>query len=266
MQKVYLSILTFIIISISSSCNYNNTVVKDINNNKSIAITKAHGSSGYEQYKKWILSNDSTIIIYDLYELSLDSAEKIMNIVDGLIISGGPDVNPSLYGEDSMAYICQTPDKYRDSLEYLSIKNAYDNNLPILGICRGQQILNVYFGGSLINDIPSQIGNKIIHSSDSIKANHFIIINNNTNLYKLVKKDSIIVNSSHHQAIKHIADRFIINAKSADGIIESISLKPEINYPNFFLGVQFHPEHMHKTDISKAIANEFIKSLNNKKE
>ncbi len=262
MQKSYLFLYLLIFTSVLSSCNNKEITKSNISNKKTIAITKAHGSNDYLQYKKWIHNYDSTIIIYDLYKLSLDSAKSVLNIVDGLIISGGPDENPHLYGEDSMAYLCQSPDNYRDSLEYLSIKTAYNKNLPILGVCRGLQILNVYFGGSLINDIPTQIDTTVKHNSATGKTNHIINLYNNGYLYKLVNKDSIIVNSSHHQAIKVLSNNFIVNARSTDGIIESISLKEEVEFHNFFLGVQFHPECMNNTLISDVIAKEFIKSIN----
>ena len=255
-----------IVFALLYSCN--TTVNKgqiNIKTNTVLAISKAHGSSGYEQYKKWVKHLDSSIIIYDLYDLSLDSAAKIISISDGLLISGGPDVNPNLYGEDSMSYICQTPDNYRDSLEYQSIKIAYSRQIPILGICRGQQIINVYFGGSLINDIPSQHGSLVLHRSDSGKCYHNISIINNTKLYTIANTNIVEVNSSHHQAVKVLGNNLIANAYANDSIIEAISLKKEINYPTFFLGVQFHPEHMISSAISDSIGNSFINALNSNK-
>jgi len=253
----------FVLLSILLiSCNANNKEAVNIEKPiYKLAITKAHGSSGYEQYKKWVSHHDSDIVIYDLYDLTLDSASKVLNIVDGLIISGGPDVNPNLYGEDSMAYICQTPDNYRDSLEIQSINIAYKNKIAILGICRGQQILNVAFGGSLINDIPSQIGDKVFHNCDSNICTHKINIDANGILINYSKSTNITVNSYHHQAVKELAKPFRIEAWADDSIIESVSLRTEIKYPNFFLGVQFHPEHMIDSTISILIAQDFIEAL-----
>ncbi|RLD47511.1 MAG: hypothetical protein DRI86_00040 [Bacteroidetes bacterium] len=258
------SFFIIIILAAFTSCNGVNSgeTNRTSNNPKSIhlAITKAHGSTGYEQYKKWILHHDSAIIIYDLYDLSLDSASKIIDIVDGIIISGGPDVNPKLYHEDSLSYICEVPDNYRDSLEFQSIFLAYSKQLPILGICRGQQILNVFFGGSLIADIPTMHGTKVIHRIDT-GAIHQIIVQTEDILLGSNIYDTILVNSYHHQAINRLAKSFVVNAISTDSIVESVILKDTIYYPSFFLGVQFHPEHMIDTDISNSIAKNFIASL-----
>lgn len=262
--KIHSFFILLLLATILASCNgiKKGEIKRKSDSSESIylAITKAHGSSGYEQYIKWILHHDSTIIIYDLYDLSLDSASKIIDIVDGIIISGGPDVNPKLYNEDSLSYICEVPDNYRDSLEFQSIFLAYSRQLPILGICRGQQILNVFFGGSLIADIPTMHGSKVIHRIDT-GAIHQIIVQTEDILLGSNIYDTIIVNSYHHQAINRLAKSFVVNAISTDSIVESIILKDTIDYPSFFLGVQFHPEHMIDTDISNSIAKNFIASL-----
>ncbi|MCK5847178.1 MAG: gamma-glutamyl-gamma-aminobutyrate hydrolase family protein [Bacteroidales bacterium] len=254
-KSLYFLLLSLILLLSACRIDENNFPIKNENQIK-LAITKAHGSTGYEQYKKWILHSDSTIEIYDLYDLSLDSAKKIVDIVDGLIISGGPDVNPGRYNEDSLAYICEVPDNYRDSLEFQSIGIAFNKKIPILGICRGQQILNIYFGGSLIADIPTKHGTQVSHRSKD-GAEHIIIMQTNNALMGSNINDTIMVNSYHHQAINRLAKAFIINAQSEDGIVESIST----DYPTFFLGVQFHPEHMIDTKVSQTIANSFILSL-----
>jgi len=247
------------------SCN-NKTVATKIKPSIKLAISKAHGSSGYEQYKKWIKHHDSTIIIYDLYDLTMDSAAKVLNIVDGLIISGGPDVNPARYNEDSLAYICEIPDNYRDSLEFQSIDIAYSKQLPILGICRGHQILNVYFGGSLIADIPSKHGTSVTHrcKADSCIHNINIVVDNDNLSY--LKNDSLRVNSYHHQAINRLAKPLVIVAIANDSIIESTCFNDSINYPTFFLTVQFHPEHMIDTKVSNSIARAFILSIEKQSE
>jgi len=260
--KIHYYIL-IIIASIFALSSCNTDKISPSKTITKLAITKAHGSSGYEQYKIWIKHHDSTIMIYDLYELSLDSANKIMNIVDGVIISGGPDVNPSLYNEDSLAYICEIPDNYRDSLEFQTIEYAYRHLLPILGICRGQQILNVYFDGSLIADIPTKHSKTVIHRCKAKECLHKIIMDTDNNNLGYSKGDTILVNSYHHQAINRIAESFDILAMAEDSIIESVCLKDEINYPNFFLAVQFHPEHLIDTKVSNTIATNFIEALKN---
>ncbi len=263
MQNTYKLFLFLIALSFGAltSCNLKpNEPIQIEETQYSIAITKAHGSSGYEQYKIWISGLDSSIIIYDLYELSLDSASNIMEIVDGLIISGGPDVNPSLYGFDSLAWMCQTPDNYRDSLELQSIDYAYKHQLPILGICRGQQILNVYFGGTLITDIPSQNPSDISHRNDTSKSHHSILFVENSPLIHLAQNDTAWVNSSHHQAVKDLGLGLEVYAYSSDSTIESIGLE-DTTYNSFFLGVQFHPEHMLSSEFANSIGYNFIESI-----
>jgi len=263
-MKLYLlSIIIFISLSIIS-CN---TTITEISNNKEtvrIAISKAHGSSGYLQYKKWLLSIDSTIIINDLYGLSLDSALKVVSICDALLISGGPDVNPSRYSYDSMAVVCEKPDNYRDSLEFQSIEYAFNSKLPILGICRGQQILNVYFGGTLITDIPSQHPSSVNHRIKNGKCYHSIDIKTESFLYEVYKTDTATVNSAHHQAVENLGNNLHIFAYSQDSIIESIGFGKGY-YSTFFLGVQFHPEHLIGKEISNSIGRKFIASAKNNK-
>ncbi|RLD40787.1 MAG: gamma-glutamyl-gamma-aminobutyrate hydrolase family protein [Bacteroidetes bacterium] len=258
-MKIIYTIIFFLGVLLNScgspKSNKNSEPVKET----IIAISKAHGSSGYVQYKKWLINLDSNLVLYDLYELPIDSALKIMQTVDALLITGGPDVNPNLYSYDSMAYICETPDNYRDSLETLSIKYAFDHKLPILGICRGQQILNITFGGTLITDIPSQHPSSIIHRVSKDKCYHSIYIKDDSYLHSIFDEDSTIVNSAHHQAVEKLGNHLIVFAHSKDSIIESIGFENNY-YSNFFLGVQFHPEHMIGTDISKNIGMAFIKS------
>jgi putative glutamine amidotransferase len=263
MKLTLLSIITLIFFTISS-CNTDTPTIANQSRTVRIAISKAHGSTGYLQYKKWLLSIDSTIIINDLYGLSLDSALRIISTSDALLISGGPDVNPSRYSYDSMAYICEKPDNYRDSLEFQSIEYAFNNKLPILGICRGQQILNVYFGGTLITDIPSQHPSSINHRIDNEKCYHSISIIPESFLYKIYKTDTISVNSAHHQAVENLGKHLQVFAYSKDSIIESIGFEESI-YQNFFLGVQFHPEYLIGKEISYSIGESFIESARNTK-
>lgn len=265
MNKLYLFKSTFIILFstfIISACNNNSQNTPKPSSKTTIAITKAHGSNGYEQYKKWMHELDTNVLIIDLYDLRLDSAKALMKTVDGLLISGGPDVNPNLYGEDSMSFLCEKSDNYRDSLELQSIDYAYKNKIAILGICRGQQILNVYFGGSLINDIPSQTHSKICHRGDTAVAYHNINIVEHSYLQSLYNMDSAWVNSSHHQAVKKLGNGLLLNAYANDSIIESFSLK-DTSYPNFFLAVQFHPEHLGLDNkLATSIGRNFIGSAN----
>ena len=258
MKTLYIHFF-FLLLLILSSCNSQDSKSSEPIKKTIIAISKAHGSSGYIQYKKWLNNLDSSLILYDLYELPIDSALNLMKTVDALLVTGGPDVNPRLYSYDSMAYICETPDNYRDSLETQVIKYAFNKKIPILGICRGQQILNVTFGGTLITDIPSQHPSSVIHRINKGKCYHSIYIENNRYLHSIFDYDSTTVNSAHHQAVEKLGDNLQALAYSKDSIIESIGFKDGY-YSNFFLGVQFHPEHLIGTEISETIGMKFIKA------
>ncbi len=265
MHRILLSISFIISLGILSfsSCSYAKVKPSASAKNATnivIAITKAHGSRGYRQYTKWIQHFDSSIVIYDLYGLSTDSINTILPTIDGLLVSGGPDVNPHLYHGDSLAFECETPDNYRDSIELQSIDYSYKHQLAILGICRGQQIINVYFGGSLYSNLPTQHPSNIIHRRKDTIAYHSIHIVPKTFLYALYSVDTAWVNSAHHQAIRRLGQGLIIDAYAPDNIIESISLKNQ-NYPNFFLGVQFHPEHLgFNNELANSIGKNFIGS------
>lgn len=160
--------------------------------------------------------------------------------IDGLIISGGYDVNPLTYGEEptqSQGFTFPEIDEYDLKL----IKFATELKKPILGICRGLQILNVAFGGTLYQDL-SQIEGSYIKHSQSSKGDmpgHSIDIMEDTLLYNVLGQSNLI-NSFHHQAIKDLAPGFIVSARAKDGVIEAIEKQGE----QFIIAVQWHPEMM----------------------
>jgi putative glutamine amidotransferase len=159
-------------------------------------------------------------------------------MADGIIISGGPDVNPGIYGKAQEKDRCESIDNRRDSLELRMIKYAIENKIPLLGICRGHQILNVANKGSLIIDIPSDYDTTIIHRRG---GDHMVKIVEGTLLSELITPDSGLVNSSHHQAVETLAPGYRATAFARDGIIEAIEPVEPDGHP-FILGVQWHPE------------------------
>jgi len=170
--------------------------------------------------------------------------DEYINLVDALVLSGGEDVAPASYGEDKVLELENiNPD--RDKWEISLFKEAYKAKIPILGICRGMQLINVSLGGSLYQDIDHQLNCDFSHLPlDSEKrenleyVNHKVNIIKNTHLDKILSADQLSVNSHHHQAIKEIAKSLHISAKSECGIIEAIENKSEA----FLMGVQWHPE------------------------
>ncbi|MDR2622679.1 MAG: gamma-glutamyl-gamma-aminobutyrate hydrolase family protein [Dysgonamonadaceae bacterium] len=168
--------------------------------------------------------------------------ENIISNIDGLILSGGGDIYSPLFGEKLHPTVTDynlDRDKYDLTLIYL----ATERQMPVLGICRGHQALNVAFGGTLIQDIPSQVpDSKIIHSQAEARdvATHSVRINPESKLYQIIQQNDLPVNSFHHQAIKTVAPGFNAVAFSDDGIIEAIEPEEE----KTILGVQWHPETM----------------------
>ena len=169
---------------------------------------------------------------------------EMVERIDGLLIPGGEDVNPLLYGEDPIpenAKFVRTLDEF----DFLVIGEAHRRNLPIFGVCRGCQILNVFFNGTMIQDIDAQVHKtsevRVKHHQDALKrdSTHWITVFEGTKLHTLLnEKVKVTVNSFHHQAVKDVAPGFRVTAVAADGVIEGIE---NIENPGIF-GVQWHPE------------------------
>jgi putative glutamine amidotransferase len=222
---------------------------------KSVLISMYYPNSAYQN---WLLHFDSTLTFYQAYGMSADSLDKILAEVDGMILTGGTDIHPSYHGKDSAVAQCGTIDEYRDSLELALVAHSFERKIPTLGGCRGMQLLNVAKGGSLIIDIPTEIGSKL-HQQEKGDAHHMVYCH--PWLAEILEKDSGEVNSNHHQAIDVLADGFKILAYAKDSIIESFYWEDKATHP-FILGVQWHPERMDREDPMAAnVARVYLKNL-----
>ena len=163
----------------------------------------------------------------------------LLNLCDGLVLTGGNDLDPSLYGETALNDTVE-PAPERDAGEYRLCDLALARKLPILGICRGLQLLNVYFGGTLYQDLPSQTVSQVPHRMEEPwhRTCHDCVLVKGTPLADLVEKDAILVNSHHHQAVKDLAPGLEVMGKCSDGIVEALR-KPD---EGFLWAVQWHPE------------------------
>lgn len=165
----------------------------------------------------------------------------ILDRVDAVIMTGGEDIDPlKWYGEEPLPAMGSIVPE-RDEFDILLIKMAVDKNMPVLGICRGHQLMNVAFGGTLIQDIPSQVrDSRIKHSqrAPSAYGTHSIKIEKGSLLNKQIGLEKVAVNSFHHQAVKDLAPGFKATAFAPDGVIEAI----EKAGSSRVFGVQFHPE------------------------
>ncbi len=174
-------------------------------------------------------------------QLGEETLRDIFLHLDGLLLAGGVDVHPSEFGEEVAPY-CGDIDRARDLVELQMLRWAIDQKLPVLGICRGSQMLNVAAGGTLYQDIGAQVDHALRH--EHIKGEpynrrtHHIEVAAQSRLARALGATRIDVNSLHHQSIKQVAPGFRVVARAPDGIVEGI----ESLNGHFALGVQFHPE------------------------
>ena len=177
-----------------------------------------------------------------------DSLPTALEACDGLLLTGGVDVEPAHYGEPRHPTV--ETDEVRDAYELALAREALERNLPVLAICRGAQVLNVAAGGTLLQDIPSAIPEALTHQIERPKNSiaHEVQVEAASCLARLLegrlsRDRTVAVNSRHHQSVKQAAPDFVVSAKSPDGVIEAIE-KPGAS---FCLGVQWHPENFWQT-------------------
>ena len=190
------------------------------------------------RFAEWLPMAGGRVDQVNMYNIAMDSIGFYLSMADGMVITGGPDVNPEYYGKGADTGRCGTIDYRRDTLEMEMIRYALENNVPLLGICRGNQIMNVAAGGSLIIDIPTDHDTIVKHCC---RINHPVQIVEGTMLAAIIGRDSGTINSSHHQAVEELAPGFRATAFAPDGIIEAIELADGNGHP-FVMGVQWHPE------------------------
>ena len=168
-----------------------------------------------------------------------DQAQKALETIDGLVMTGGEDIDPSYYGEEPDAKL-ETVNPERDKSDYILLNAALEEDMPVLAICRGCQYLNVICGGTLYQDIPTQYDTDILHRSvDQVDfAYHDINISEGSHLADIMGAGKLNVNSWHHQCIKEVGNGLKVVATAEDGIVEAI----EKEEATFTVGLQFHPE------------------------
>lgn len=177
---------------------------------------------------------------------------ECVSACDGVLLTGGEDVDPGIYGRKIATNVRDkvtiTPDGgRRDYRELLLIDQVFRQGKPLLAICRGHQVLNVALGGTLIIDIPSQIPGALNHRRRDMRREivHEVRLTPHSLLARITGKQRLGVNSTHHQAIERVAPLLRPTALSPDGVIESLELKPEVSgWLPFLLAVQFHPERL----------------------
>ena len=212
-----------------------------------IALTLDYETSkGYSNYPWYAIRENYFTSIEESGGIGVGIPHNMKDIVsllhkiDGLVITGGNfDIDPNIFGESSVHKTVKLKEN-RTNFELLAAEIMLKQNKPVLGICGGEQLINVLYKGSLIQHIPDEIKNSIEHEQKNPRneAGHSVSIQENTKLYSIISKQNIMVNSAHHQAIKVPGKGLIVNALSNDGVIEGI----EDPTKSFCIGVQWHPE------------------------
>ena len=172
-------------------------------------------------------------------------ADALLGGIDGLLLSGGSDLDPSYYGEKAVAELGVTVPE-RDAFEMSLLEHALRRGLPILGICRGMQILNVALGGTLFQDLPSQMDHLVLlgHRQETPKwqPTHEVEVEGGSKVGQIMGVDELKVNSYHHQAVKDLADGLVGVAHAPDGVVEAVEWGDLSQ--RWLVGVQWHAEAM----------------------
>ncbi len=198
------------------------------------------------------------VILPNVEKMNL--VDDYIKTLDGLLLGGGGDVHPSFFHERIKAKNLSIK-KERDKFEIALTKKAKKKKLPILGICRGPQVINIALGGTIYQDLSLRKERTFNHKPEAVmrfKKKHMVKIREGSKLFSIIKKKEIEVNTNHHQIIKDIAPGLSASAWSADGVIEALESKGK----DFLVSVQWHPEAMLDHPSSGALFRAFIQACN----
>ncbi|MEG2401695.1 MAG: gamma-glutamyl-gamma-aminobutyrate hydrolase family protein [Muribaculaceae bacterium] len=216
-----------------------------------IGITASIDNDGHQslksEYVTAIINAGAIPVIIPCFEIIGDSLNEIINCVDGILLSGGYDISPTLFDEPISPYI-GTVNIVRDNCEFEVIRISMALNIPIFGICRGLQCINVALGGSLYQDLETEIKQKILCHNQVEPTNiptHIVNFVNNSRTASLMPSLELATNSHHHQAVKRLGHNLTVTGMTDDGIVEAIE-----STTHDIIAVQFHPERMPDTGIT----------------
>lgn len=221
--------------------------------------------SKFDIYRDWVLSYSKDITVIQL-GYKLDNFDEIKKC-NGIVLTGGEDVHPRFYDQPEYYAYCYDDDvdEKRDEFEFKVLTYTEANSIPVLGICRGMQVGNVFFGGTLIPDIPTW--GKFDHSKMHDKSDryHEIIVNPTSWLRQMVNTDKGLVNSNHHQSTDKTGKGLVVSALSPDGVTEAME-RIEPHGKSFLLFVQWHPERLkdQQSPFSKNIHDAFVHAIKTK--
>lgn len=190
-----------------------------------------------------------------------EEVEQLVNVCDGFLFTGGHDVDPSLYRQQKSKN-CGAFNRERDQLERQFFELAYALDKPMLGICRGIQLINVLLGGTLYQDLTSEYESALHHvmKAPYNREQHQLIIEKDSPLYELLRTERLGVNSYHHQAVKDLAEDLSVMARATDGLVEAVYSRSK----RFVWAVQWHPEFFYESDrASQSLFRAFVDACGN---
>jgi len=216
--------------------------------------------SKFENYQRWIEDAGAQVVKLSYHKNNFGDVAKC----NGIILSGGEDLHPRFYNKPEYVVLCHEIDEVRDEFEWRVLELTEENKLPLLGICRGLQVANAFFGGTLIPHIPAF--GKFNHSRTEIADRyHEVRVSTDSQLKEIVGETSGEVNSAHHQSADRIGKGLIANALSADGVVEGMEREQTHDGP-FLQLVQWHPERMRNLEsvFSRNIKEKFLEACKTK--
>ncbi len=233
-----------------------------------IGLTYTGTDYKHNNYVQWLKQGDPSV---EVIRLSVaDDNLALVSAMDGVVISGGVDVHPKEYGSTVFSY-ANAPaafDEARDQFEKTVYAITQQYKIPLLGICRGMQLINCILGGTLTHDMGEELND--IHRFDETDQLHEVHIEPGTMLYHITGNEKETANSAHHQCIEKLGNGLLVNCSSGCGIIEGVEWAGNTGQ-SFFLGVQWHPERMYQhgleqSPLSKNIREKFMEAIHTNKQ
>jgi putative glutamine amidotransferase len=228
-----------------------------------IGLTYTGSEQKHNNYVHWLKKDTPEIEIVKLS--AADNNLDIVQTLDGIVISGGVDIHPKEYGSMVLNYtnVPAAFDEARDQFEKAVYAITQQHKIPLLGICRGMQLVNCILGGTLTQDMGKELNS--IHRFDEKDRLHEIHIEQNSLMYNIAAKEKEMANSAHHQCIDRLGNKLAINCTSGCGIIEGVEWADKSG-KSFLLGVQWHPERMYQhqlgeSPLSKNIRDTFLEAV-----
>jgi putative glutamine amidotransferase len=229
-----------------------------------IALTRTENPEKHQFYVDWLTAASGVeVITLSAADHNVDELSRC----NGLVLSGGIDIHPQFYGGQQLDYPGAPAhfDPARDRMEMAAFQIATEQRLPVLGICRGLQLINVICKGTLVQDLGQEPPeSQHLGNPDSF---HLVHVERGTLLHDLVGSDEERINSAHHQAVSKLGEGLMVNCRAEDGLIEGIEWLHKKDKP-FMLAVQWHPERMFRFQLenapmSRKIQERFIEEINN---